>query len=177
MGKPTIPEVHAGARRTLTRPSLVCRRHLSSACRWNLPLMLRMSSNLRETPLPLLLPQKNPFTSLLNNDFLQDYQAWGEDFVTSVGNMTCVMQEMGYLTEEREINMDHYENFESTEGYDASKSLAGQDPELMMKFKNAFSDCKAIADSWPQSSLNKNPITKAWGRNMIFFKCAHKAEK
>jgi len=46
-----------------------------------------------------------------------------------------------------------------------------------MKFKNAFSDCKAIADSWPQSSLNKNPITKAWGRNMIFFKCAHKAEK
>jgi len=161
----------------------------------------------QRNPFASLIAPKNPFTSLLNNDFenlqslwrnkraaapeegflmaseadlidfLQDYQAWGEDFVTSVGNMTCVMQEMGYLTEEREINMDHYENFESTEGYDASKSLAGQDPELMMKFKNAFSDCKAIADSWPQSSLNKNPITKAWGRNMIFFKCAHKAEK
>jgi len=154
-----------------------------------------------------LTAQKNPFKSLLSNDFenlqslwrnkrsaaseggflhaseedfidfLQDFQAWGKDFVTIAGNWTCVMQDMGYLTEEREVNMEYYQNFETTEGFDASKSLPGQDPELMEKFKNAFSDCKAIADSWPQRNLNKNPVTRAWGRNIIFFKCASKAEK
>jgi len=152
----------------------------------------------QRNPYASLIAPKNPFKALLNNDFenlqslwrnkraaapeegflktseadlidfLQDYVAWGEDFVTSVGNMTCVMQVMGFITEDREVNLDHYKN---------SPALAGKDPELKMKFMNAFSDCKAIADSWPQSSLNKNPITKAWGRNMIFFKCAHKAEK
>merc|ERR1711892_724888 len=136
----------------------------------------------QRNPYASLIAPKNPFKSLLDNDFenlqslwrnkrasatedgflktseadlidfLQDYVAWGEDFVTSVGNMTCVMQVMGFITEDREVNLDHYKN---------SPALTG----------------KAIADSWPQSSLDKNPITKAWGRNMIFFKCAHKAEK
>merc|ERR1712098_796051 len=157
----------------------------------------------QKNPFAPLVQQKNPIKPLLSNncealwrnkrsasgsgfleatqadliDFLQDYKMWGEDLVTSIGNMTCVMQEMGLLTKDREINMEHYNNWDNTEVFDASLSLPGQDPELKEKFVTAFSDCKAIADSWPQSTLNKNPITKAFGRNMIFFKCANKAER
>merc|ERR1712193_421760 len=80
------------------------------------------------------------------------------------------------LTEDLEINMEHYTNW-GVEGFDVSASLPGKDPELKEKFINAMTDCKAISDNWPQTSLNRNPVTKAFGRNIIFFKCANKAEK
>merc|ERR1711942_316157 len=143
-------------------------------------------------------PQKNPFDSLQSLwrnkraaapaegflkateadlvDFLMDYQEWGENFVTSIGNMSCVSQEMGLLTDDLEINMEHYTNWD-VEGFDVSASLPGKDPELKEKFINAMTGCKAISDNWPQTSLNRNPVTKAFGRNIIFFKCANKAEK
>merc|ERR1712112_800488 len=41
-------------------------------------------------------------------DFLMDYQISRENFVTSIGNMSCVSQEMGLLTDDLEINMEHY---------------------------------------------------------------------
>merc|ERR1712134_135248 len=80
------------------------------------------------------------------------------------------------LTDDLEINMEHYTNWD-VEGFDVSASLPGKDPELKEKFINAMTDCKAISDNWPQTSLNRNPVTKAFGRNIIFFKCANKAEK
>jgi len=163
--------------------------------------------NPQNNPFAPLIQQKNPFKSLLTEDFdslqslwrnkraaapaegflkadeedlvdfLLDYQEWGENFVTSIGNMTCVGQEMGYLNEDREILMDYYTKWDDVEGFDLSASLPGKDPELKQKFINAMTDCKAIADSWPQTSLNRNPVTKAFGRNIVFFKCANKAEK
>merc|ERR1712177_137665 len=51
-------------------------------------------------------------------DFLIDYQEWGENFVTSIGNMSCVSQEMGLLTDDLEINMEHYTNWDDVEGFD-----------------------------------------------------------
>jgi len=163
--------------------------------------------NPQNNPFAPLIQQKNPFKSLLTDDFnsleslwrnkraaapaegflkadeedlvdfLLDYQEWGENFITSIGNMTCVGQEMGYLNEDREILMDFYTKWDDVEGFDLSASLPGKDPELKEKFVNAYTDCKAIADNWPQTSLNRNPITKAFGRNIVFFKCADKAEK
>merc|ERR1712114_22316 len=162
--------------------------------------------NPQNNPFAPLIQQKNPFKSLLTDDFdslqslwrnkraaapaegflkateadlvdfLMDYQEWGENFVTSIGNMSCVSQEMGLLTDDLEINMEHYTNWD-VEGFDVSASLPGKDPELKEKFINAMTDCKAISDNWPQTSLNRNPVTKAFGRNIIFFKCANKAEK
>merc|ERR1712025_763161 len=162
--------------------------------------------NHQNSPLAPLIPQKNPFKSLLSDDFdsleslwrnkraaspyegslkateedivdfLLDYQKWGENFITSVGNLTCVGQEMGFLNEDREVNMEHYTDFGNLEGFDVSGSLPGKDPELKQKFIDAFTDCKAIADSWPQTSLDKNPLTKVFGRSIIFFKCAKKAD-
>merc|ERR1712149_44645 len=129
------------------------------------------TTNPQNNPFAPLIQQKNPF------NFLLDYQEWGENFITSIGNMTCVGQEMGYLNEDREILMDFYTKWDDVEGFDLSASLPGKDPELKEKFVNAYTDCKAIADNWPQTSLNRNPITKAFGRNIVFFKCADKAEK
>merc|ERR1712243_54362 len=162
--------------------------------------------NPQNNPFAPLIQQKNPFKSLLTDDFdslqslwrnkraaapaegflkateedlvdfLMDYQEWGENFVTSIGNMSCVSQEMGYLNDDLEINMEHYTKWDDVEGFDVSASLPGKDPELKEKFINAMTDCKAISDNWPQTSLNRNTVTKAFG-NIIFFKCANKAEK
>merc|ERR1712198_648665 len=42
--------------------------------------------------------------------------------------------------------------------------------------EDSYKDCYDIARSFPQSALNRNPITKVFGRHMVFFKCAKKAE-
>merc|ERR1712115_164672 len=129
--------------------------------------------NPQNNPFAPLIQQKNPFKSLLTDDFnsleslwrnkratapaegfskateedlvdfLLDYQEWGENFITSIGNMTCVGQEMGYLNEDREILMDYYTKWDDVEGFDLSASLPGKDPELKQKFINAMTDCKA----------------------------------
>merc|ERR1712013_250494 len=33
------------------------------------------------------------------------------------------------------------------------------------------------AENWPQAPLNRNPLSKIFGRHMLFFKCADKAER
>merc|ERR1719397_989641 len=57
------------------------------------------------------------------------------------------------------------------------KTLAGEDPEWRQKLIGGYTDCYQIASNWPQQSLDRNPITKVFGRHMIFFKCAMKQEK
>merc|ERR1712080_402255 len=41
---------------------------------------------------------------------------------------------------------------------------------------NSYQDCHDIAEAWPQESLDRNVLTKKYGRNMIFFRCAKKSE-
>merc|ERR1712115_235434 len=128
----------------------------------------------QNNPFAPLIQQKNPFKSLLTDDFnsleslwrnkraaapaegflkateedlvdfLLDYQEWGENFITSIGNMSCVSQEMGYLNEDLEVNMEHYTNLD-VEGFDVSATLHEKDTELKEKFINVMTDCKAIA--------------------------------
>merc|ERR1712110_1243560 len=52
------------------------------------------------------------------------------------------------------------------------KTLAGEDPEWRQKLIRGYTDCYQVASNWPQQSLDRNPITKVFGRHMIFFKCA-----
>merc|ERR1712047_183317 len=60
---------------------------------------------------------------------------------------------------------------------DLKKTLAGEDPEWRQKMIGGYTDCYQVASNWPQQSLDRNPITKVFGRHMIFFKCAMKQEK
>merc|ERR1711963_1366659 len=89
--------------------------------------------------------------------FLADYDEFKEDIGSMIGNLTCVMTKLEQL--------------------DLKKTLAGEDPEWRQKMIGGYTDCYQVASNWPQQSLDRNPITKVFGRHMIFFKCAMKQEK
>merc|ERR1712088_1490 len=57
------------------------------------------------------------------------------------------------------------------------KGSAVSDPEWREKYSEGARDCYKLAQNWPQSSLNRNPITRLFGRHMIFFRCADRTER
>merc|ERR1711923_16018 len=79
------------------------------------------------------------------------------------------------------INIDAYTSDlggEASFGMDFNiKGSAVSDPEWRRKFSEGSRDCYKLAQNWPQSSLNKNPITRLFGRHMIFFRCADRTER
>jgi len=126
-------------------------------------------------------------SGLLNADeedfveFLGDFNSFKEGIASKMGNLTCVLTEMKYLTPDLKINIDEYmkpvDESYGFEGFKPEESFAGQDPEFAKKLAEGAMDCYKISESWPQASLNRNPLSKVFGRNMIFFKCADKNEK
>merc|ERR1711910_168851 len=48
------------------------------------------------------------------------------------------------------------------------KTLAGEDPEWRQKMISGYTDCYQVASNWPQQSLDRNPITKVFGRSEAF---------
>merc|ERR1712107_429945 len=74
-----------------------------------------------------------------------------------------------------QVNMKAYTDDLWTK-MDLSQPMAGEDPEWRQMLENEYKDCYDIARSFPQTALNKNPLMKVFGRHMVFFKCARKAE-
>ena len=118
-------------------------------------------------------------TGLLNADqndffeFLGDFSEFKHGMATKMGNLTCVLTEMKYLTADLKINIDQYTKpVEEIEGFIPEISVAGQDPEFAKKLADGYKDCYKISQNWPQTALNKSPLSKVFGRHMIFFKCA-----
>ena len=155
---------------------------------------------------PFLRPNNNPFEKLTKGGDFSDLQSlWRskrdaseglldvdeDDFYeylqqvndhkhfkhNAMGNLTCVLQKTGQLTEDMEINMDWYaaalraEEPETGFTWDV-EGAAATDPEWREKIATAYEDCHELAESWPATSLNRRPITRMFGRQMIFFKCA-----
>jgi len=126
-------------------------------------------------------------TGLLNADqndfveFLEDFSEFKSDIATKMGNLTCVLTEMKLLTADLKINIDEYtkpvEEYAIVEGFKPEISVAGQDPEFAKKLAEGYKDCYKISQNWPQAALNRKPLSKIFGRNMIFFKCADKNER
>merc|ERR1712179_340477 len=96
----------------------------------------------------LLQPTEEDF-----KEFLADFEDFKGDIASKMGNLTCVMKKM-----------------------DLSQTMAGEDAEWRDMLETHYKDCYDIARSFPQSALNRNPLTKVFGRHMVFFKCAKKAE-
>jgi len=115
------------------------------------------------------------------NEFLQDFADYKGDIASKMGNLTCVLTEMKYLTADLKINIEQYtkpiEEVEIFEEFKPEESMAGKDPEFFKKLAEGYMDCYKISQNWPQAPLNRNPLTKIFGRNMIFFKCADKNER
>merc|ERR1712110_346194 len=86
------------------------------------------------------------------------------------------------LTEDMEVNMDFYttgltaEEAEYGFTWDVEGSAA-KDPEWRAKIATAYQDCHDLAESWPATSLNRRPMSRMFGRQMIFFKCADRTER
>merc|ERR1711936_1497012 len=108
--------------------------------------------------------------------FLEDYDQFKEDIGLMIGNLTCVLTKMNMLDSSLQVNLKLWTT-DIWQQLDLKKTLAGEDPEWRQKMINGYNDCYQIASNWPQQSLDRNPITKVFGRHMIFFKCAMKQEK
>jgi len=108
--------------------------------------------------------------------FLEDYDQFKEDIGSMIGNLTCVLTKMNMLDSSLQVNLKLWTT-DIWQQLDLKKTLAGEDPEWRQKMINGYNDCYQIASNWPQQSLDRNPITKVFGRHMIFFKCAMKQEK
>merc|ERR1712013_184159 len=82
------------------------------------------------------------------------------------------------LTPDLKINIDEYmKPVAEIEGFKPEISVAGTDPEFEKKLAEGYMDCYRISENWPQAPLNRNPLSKIFGRHMLFFKCADKAER
>merc|ERR1712012_1020809 len=114
-------------------------------------------------------------------EFLGQFADFKSNVASRMGNLTCVLKEMKMMTPDNKINIDAYTSDlggESSFGMDFNiKGSAVSDPEWRRKFSEGSRDCYKLAQNWPQSSLNKNPITRLFGRHMIFFRCADRTER
>ena len=114
----------------------------------------------------LLQPTEEDF-----KEFLMDFEDFKGDVASMMGNLTCVLQKMELLDSNLQINMKYYTG-EGWNKIDLAQTMAGEDPEWREMLEDSYKDCYDIARSFPQSALNRNPITKVFGRHMVFFKCA-----
>ena len=103
--------------------------------------------------------------------FLEDYDEFKEDIGSMIGNLTCVLTKMNMLDSALQVNLKLWTT-DIWQQINLKKTLAGEDPEWRQKLIGGYTDCYQIASNWPQQSLDRNPITKVFGRHMIFFKCA-----
>merc|ERR1711973_417636 len=120
------------------------------------------------------------------NKYNSRVKCWGQENIDNQilamikSQEKCMQMEpswdMAVLTEAGEANIDYYMNLDKAEGFDITKSYAN-DKVFLESFQNSISDCHKISESWPQASLDRNPISRAFGRNILFFRCARKVEK
>merc|ERR1712109_121463 len=108
--------------------------------------------------------------------FVEDFADFKEDIGSMIGNLTCVMTKLDMLDSALQVNLKLWTT-DVWQQLDLKKTLAGEDPEWRQKMIGGYTDCYQVASNWPQQSLDRNPITKVFGRHMIFFKCAMKQEK
>jgi len=118
----------------------------------------------------LLQPTEEDF-----KEFLADFEDFKGDIASKMGNLTCVMKKMDMLDNNLQVNMKAYSG-DMWDKIDLSQTMAGEDAEWRDMLETHYKDCYDIARSFPQSALNRNPLTKVFGRHMVFFKCAKKAE-
>jgi len=142
----------------------------------NLNQLTSLWRSKRQASSGLLNADQNDFI-----EFLEDFGEFKEGIATKMGNLTCVLTEMKLLTPDLKINIEEYTKYSNPdaeiEGFKPEISVAGQDPAFAEKISEGFMDCYRISENWPQAPLNRNPLSKIFGRHMIFFKCADKMER
>ena len=72
-----------------------------------------------------------------------------------------------------QINIEEFtKDASEIEGFDLEASPLASDPEWWARLVKGYQDCYDISESLPQTALNRNPMKKRFGRQMMFFHCA-----
>merc|ERR1711974_28271 len=149
---------------------------------FNLASIIADSPNTLREPFKSL--QFSNLDSLVNVDeddfveFLDDVSEFKGNMAAKMGNLSCVLTEMKLLTPDQKINIEEYiKDASEIEGFDLEASPLASDPEWWQRLVRGYQDCYDISESIPQTALDKNPMKKRFGRQMMFFKCADKNEK
>jgi len=108
-------------------------------------------------------------------EFLENFQDFKDSVSSKIANLTCVLTKLGKLDSNLQINMDFFNN-QMWEQLNLKETLAGQDPVWRQHMTSGFNDCHQIAQSFPQEALDQDPLSKVFGRHMLFFKCAKKVQ-
>ena len=109
-------------------------------------------------------------------EFLHQFGDFKHGIASKMGNLSCVLTQLEWLTPDMEINLDAYTSLlaseESKDGIVWQEGTAAFDPAWREKMSECYEDCHQLAENWPQSALDRNPLTRMFGRRMIFFKCS-----
>jgi len=108
-------------------------------------------------------------------EFLENFEDFKGSVSSTIANLTCVMTKLGMLDSNFQINMDFYVA-QLWDNLNLKETLAGEDPVWRQRMTTGFNDCYQIAQTFPEEALKKNPLSKVFGRHMLFFKCAKKVQ-
>merc|ERR1711997_1162375 len=109
-------------------------------------------------------------------EFLGNLEDFKEGMQSKISNLTCVLTQMKILDANMQPNMYQYLTGVWQELDMSEPNIAIQEPEWVQKMKNSYTDCHDLAKAWPQRSLDRNELTKKYGREMVFFKCVDKMQ-
>jgi len=109
-------------------------------------------------------------------EFLDNFDDFKMGMMSKISNLTCVLTQMDMMDSNMQPNLYTYTTsfWEHLDYSDPETAIV--DPEWKQKMINSYNDCHDVAQAWPQKSLDRNEITKRFGRQMVFFKCAKKME-
>ena len=99
------------------------------------------------------------------------YDVWG----SKLGNLSCVLQELGALDAAGDINIEMFSPSFIQQRFGNTK--AGSDPVFLQKLSSEMNTCYDISQSFPQAAFNKKNFKQQYGRRMVFFHCCMKAER
>jgi len=133
--------------------------------------LLMASSNLRRNKREI----GKPISSQKLNELKENIADHKMEMMTTIGNLTCVLTQMKFLTADGDINMDAF-SFNALDKIFSGSKAAGGDRDFLKALSNGYSDCYDISRSWPQSSLDRHPLMKAYGRQKVFLHCMKKCE-
>ena len=106
-------------------------------------------------------------------EFIDDFRDFKGGMASKIGNLTCVLMELKMLTPEFQVNIEEYtRDISERDDIDISESALLQDPEWLSRLASGYQDCYDISEAIPSAALDDNPLTRTFGRQMIFFKCA-----
>lgn len=120
----------------------------------------------------LLDPDQDDFL-----EFIEDFRDFKGSMASKIGNLTCVLMEMKMLTPDFKVNIEEYTKDRSEDEDFELETPVLQDPEWWARLHAGYQDCYDISESLPSAALDDNPLTRTFGRQMIFFKCAEKNER